>query len=152
MLAWSLAFGILLFAIGIQWGKRPAAWVVIGVLSTAVVGLIAVVTAPHIREITPLVISLFAVVVGIGVPIVIALRVRLSGIKHKWRFRAGVVSYLYGLLMAASNEGEASRSEAAAWAAITAVLGPLTIASALLVNGTRSPSPKPSVAARSILN
>lgn len=150
MLAWLLAFGILLFAIGTVWGKRTAAWVVIGVSSVAVVGLIAVVTAPHLQETTPLVLSLVAVVVGIGVPIVIARRVRLSGIKHKWRFRAGVVFYLFGLLMAASDAGQAYRSEAAAWAAMTLILGPLTIASALFVNATRPPSPKPSVAARSI--
>jgi hypothetical protein len=132
MLAWMLAFGILLFAIGTQWGKRTVAWVVIGVFSTAVVGLIAVVTAPHIREITPLVLSFFAVAVGISVPIVIARRVRLSGIKRKWRLRAGVVFYLYGLVMAASDASQASRSEAAAWAAMTLILGPLTIAAAFL--------------------
>jgi hypothetical protein len=140
MLVWLLAFAILLFAIGTLLGKRAAAWIVMGVFTTTVLGLITVVTARHIREITPLVLSLFAVAVGFGAPIVIARRIRRSGIKHKWRFRAGVVFYLYGLLMAASNPGQAVRSEAAAWAAITVVLGPLMVASAFLVNATRSPA------------
>jgi hypothetical protein len=108
------------------------------VFTTTVLGLIAVVTVPHIREITPLLLSLFAMAVGFGFQIVGARRVRRSGIKHKWRFRAGVVFYLYGLLMAASNPGQAVRAEAAAWAAMTVVLGPLMVASAFL-NATRSP-------------
>jgi hypothetical protein len=107
-MVWLLAFAILLIAIGTIWGKRTAAWVVIGVFSTAVLGLIAVVAAPQLRQITPLLVSLFAVGVGIEVPIAIARRVRLSGIKYKWTFRAGVVFYLYGLLMAASDACEAS--------------------------------------------
>jgi hypothetical protein len=90
-MVWLIGLAILLFAIGTLWGKRTAARVVIAVFATAVLGLIAVVTAPHLRPIAPLVLSLFAVVVGIGVPIAIARRVRLSGIKDKWRFRAGVV-------------------------------------------------------------
>lgn len=102
------------------------------VFTTTVLGLIAVVT--------PLLLSLFAMAVGFGVPIVGARRARRSGIKHKWRFRVGVVFYLYGLLMAASNPGQAVRSEAAAWAAMTVVLGPLMVASAFSVNATRSPA------------
>ena len=82
--------GFCYFTIGTVWGKWPATWAVIGLFSAAVVGLIAVVTASHTQEITPLVLSLFAVAFGIGVPIVIARRVRLFGIKRKWRFRAGV--------------------------------------------------------------
>jgi hypothetical protein len=89
-MVWLLAFAILLSASGTLWGKRTAAWVVIRVFSTAVLGLIAVVAAPQLRQITPLLLSRFAVAVGFGVPIAIGRRVRLSGIKHKWRFRTRV--------------------------------------------------------------
>ena len=82
MLVWLLAFAILLFAIGTLWGKRMAAWVVMGAFSTVGLDLIAVVAAPHIREIRPLVLSLLAVAVGFGLPIATLSRVRHSGIKH----------------------------------------------------------------------